>query len=124
MEIVETIVDPIVEENGWRVNLGVKIIITLAILIGIFFLIQVFRYFLSRIDGEDVGFCVFISGISLVALFILGAAIGTGDYVVGETTTYRVRLDDTYPANALIEKYDIVDYKDGIWTIIEKGEQQ
>lgn len=123
MEIVETIVEPIIEEKGWRLNFGVKICIGIGILIIAAFLVCVMLFFLSRMTTSDLGVFAFVCGVAMAMLFLIGGCVGSGDYQIGENVYYRVRLDDTYPANELIEKYDIVDYKDGIWTITEKGEQ-
>ena len=106
MEILETIVEPIIEEDGWRINLGVKICIGIGIFLIAAFLVCVMLFFLSRIDGNDLGMLGFGLVIIIFFLAICCGVIGT----------------DTYPANKLIEEYDIIDYNNGIWTITEKGE--
>lgn len=92
----------------------------LSCIIGVGLVISVFLTIFGvcyDIEEKKLSFHPIVGVIGLVITF-MAFSYASGDYFT--YNKYQVTLDDTYPAKALLEKYEVIDVEGDIYTIREK----
>lgn len=114
VEILSIIEEPICQFNGTAFWIGLSIIFAIGFIWGIGVII--------KDDDYSTGAISFVLGIILGLIFGFQCGV-LFDTETGEVdTTYKVTISDEVPLNEFMEKYEIIDQEDKIYTVRERGE--